>query len=275
MKRITIAEQQLTGKRSPETCEDGIVATDDFVAVIDGSTSKATHQLLPDMRNGRAAMLLVSKALRSLPADASLAQCCEQVTAQLSEAYRQQGVSADHLIAHPEERTTASAAIFSLQRQEIWLVGDCQCLVDGVFHDNPKPHENRIAHERADILRQMLDKGETDIDSLRQHDVGRDQVVGQIVLTCFDQNKKFSVFDGFPVALDKVKVIPVPTDSEVVLATDGYPFLFSSLNESETALARLLAADPLCIHQYVATKGLMDGQVSFDDRAYIRFRVSR
>ena len=245
------------------------------MAVIDGSTSKATHQLLPDMRNGRAAMLLVSKALHSLPADASLAQCCEQVTAQLSEAYRQQGISADHLIAHPEERTTASAAIFSLQRQEIWLVGDCQCLVDGVFHDNPKPHENRIAHERADILRQMLDKGETDIDSLRQHDVGRDQVVGQIVLTCFDQNKKFSVFDGFPVALDKVKVIPVPTDSEVVLATDGYPFLFSSLSESETALARLLADDPLCIHQYVATKGLMDGQVSFDDRAYTRFRVSR
>lgn len=271
--RITIAEQQLTGKRSPETCEDGIVATDDFVAVIDGSTSKAVHQLLPNMRNGCAAMLLVSKALRSLPADASLAQCCERVTEELANAYRQQGVSADHLIAHPEERATASAAIFSLQKQEIWLVGDCQCMVDGVFYDNPKPHEDRIAHERAAILLQMLEKGETDIDSLRHHDIGRDQVVGQIVLTCHDQNKKFSVFDGFPVALDKVKVIPVPTGSEVVLATDGYPFLFPTLSESEAALTGLLATDPLCIRQYVATKGLMVGQVSFDDRAYIRFRV--
>ena len=263
----------MTGKRSAETCEDGIVATDDFVAVIDGSTSKATHQLFTDMRNGRAAMFLVSETLRSLPADATLAKCCELVTAQLSDAYRQQGVSTSHLTAHPEERTTASAAIFSLHKQEIWLVGDCQCLVDGVFHDNPKPHEDRIAHERAAILRQMLEKGETDEDSLRHLDVGRDQVVGQIVLTCYDQNKKFSVFDGFPVALDKVKVIPVPMGSEVVLATDGYPFLFPTLHESEEALAHQLATDPLCIRQYVATKGLMAGQVSFDDRAYIRFRV--
>ena len=256
-------------------CEDGIVATDDFVAVIDGSTSKAVHQLLPGMRNGRAAMLLVSEALCSLPADASLEQCCERVTEKINQAYCQQGVSVSHLIAHPEERATASAAIFSLHRHEIWMVGDCQCLVDGVFHDNPKPHEEPIAHERSAILLQMLKNGETDEDSLRRHDIGRDRVIGKIVLSCQDQNKRFSVFDGFRVALDKVKVIPVPPESEVVLATDGYPFLLPTLSDSEAALARQIATDPLCIRHYVATKGVMAGQVSFDDRAYIRFRVTQ
>lgn len=249
--------------------------TDDFAAVIDGSTSKAVHQLIPGMRNGRAAMLLVGQALRSMPADVSLAGCCDRVTSLLSEAYLQRGVPASYLAAHPEERATASAAIFSLYRQEIWLVGDCQCLVDGAFHDNPKPHEARIARERSAILQKMLDSGETDEDSLRHHDVGRDRVLGKIILTCQDQNKKFSVFDGFRVALAQVKVIPVSPGSEVVLATDGYPFLLPTLSESEAALARQLATDPLCIRHYQATKGLMDGQVSFDDRAYVRFRISQ
>ena len=228
--------------------------------------------MVPGMRNGRAAMLLVSKALQTLPADATVQQCCDSVTMLFRKTYSRYGADITRLIEHPEERMTASAAIFSCHRHEVWMVGDCQCLVGGIYYDNPKPHEDRIAHERAAIIHEMLAKGETDVPSLQYHDVGRDRVVAQIVQSCHDQNVLFSVFDGFQVAMDKVKVISVPLGCEVVLATDGYPFLFPTLEESEAALARQLATDPLCINHHIATKALMEGQLSFDDRAYVKIK---
>ena len=57
---MDIIESCIVGKKSPETCEDGMVVTDDFIAVIDGSTSKTSKHLNPDMKNGRYAMMLIS-----------------------------------------------------------------------------------------------------------------------------------------------------------------------------------------------------------------------
>ena len=57
------------------------------------------------------------------------------------------------------------------------------------------------------------------------------------------------------------------------MATDGYPFLCPTLEASEAELARQLADDPLNIGHFQATKACMKGNLSFDDRAYIRFRV--
>ena len=59
-------------------------------------------------------------------------------------------------------------------------------------------------------------------------------------------------------------------EAEIVLASDGYPRLMPTLRESEKELECLLAEDPLCIGDNIATKGLKVGQKSFDDRSYIR-----
>ena len=265
----------MTGKRSQGTCEDGIVATTDFVAVIDGSTSKAAHQMLPDVSNGRLAMLLVGESVCAMPAEATLGECCDTITTAIQESYYRHGIDATRLMSHPEERLTASAAIFSLYHKELWLIGDCQCIIDGEYHDNPKPEEERIARERSLIIKQMLSRGETDVASLQCRDIGRERIVHQIVRTCHDQNKEFAVFDGFDVATDKVKVLGVTSPCEVVMATDGYPFLHPTLHDSESALIQQLSADLLCIHTFLATKGRMSGQSSYDDRAYVRFRVIR
>jgi len=58
---------------------------------------------------------------------------------------------------------------------------------------------------------------------------------------------------------------------EIVLASDGYPFLKSTLEASEKALEELLKHDPQCVNSFIATKGLVEGNKSFDDRTYIRF----
>ena len=75
--RIEIAESLTTGKHSPATCEDGIVATEHHVAVVDGSTSKSAVQMEEGMKNGRLAMLLISEAIASLPPDIDLKGFCQ------------------------------------------------------------------------------------------------------------------------------------------------------------------------------------------------------
>ena len=54
---MKIIEQQIVGKHTMNDCEDGIVVTPHFIAVVDGSTSKTPHRFHPDMKNGRYCML--------------------------------------------------------------------------------------------------------------------------------------------------------------------------------------------------------------------------
>jgi len=61
---------------------------------------------------------------------------------------------------------------------------------------------------------------------------------------------------------------------ELTLASDGYPKLLDNLAEAENNLKRILISDPLCITEHIATKGLQTGQVSFDDRAYVRIELA-
>ena len=85
---------------------------------------------------------------------------------------------------------------------------------------------------------------------------------------CLEQNAAYAVIDGFEIPMDKVKI--VPSGTEVILASDGYPYLAGTLEESEERLQKQLEDDPLCIYSFKATKGLMIGNISFDDRAYVR-----
>jgi hypothetical protein len=45
------------------------------------------------------------------------------------------------------------------------------------------------------------------------------------------------------------------------------------LTASEAELAVLLEKDPWCVAELAGTKGVLSGQVSFDDRAYLRIRI--
>ncbi|MGJ9457988.1 hypothetical protein [Oceanobacillus sp. CF4.6] len=87
-----------------------------------------------------------------------------------------------------------------------------------------------------------------------------------------DSQYSFEVVDGFDIDLSKVKKVNVPSNAkEMILASDGYPFVKPTLLESESLLSELMENDPLCFRQYKCTKGLQKGNISFDDRVYIRF----
>ena len=279
---MKIIESSIIGKKSHEACEDGMVVTDDFIAVIDGSTSKTPKHLNPDMKNGRYAMMLISEYIREeLKADASVDDFCQGVTAYIyNKVYEKLGVE-ERLKEHPEERLTASAILYSRTRNEVWMVGDCQAIIDGKLYENGKPYEEKIARKRVELIEQGLSPAEA-----------RKQIEPLLIEAMLSgQNQNYTVIDGFPIYREGVKVValktkpasssietyfqeqtkPVSSLNEVVLASDGYPFLKPTLAASEAALAEQIANDPQNIRSFIATKGIVEGNKSFDDRTYIRF----
>ena len=292
---MKIIESSIIGKKSPEACEDGMVITDDFIAVIDGSTSKTPKHLNPDMKNGRYAMMLISEYIREeLKADASVDDFCQGVTAYIyNKVYEKLGVE-ERLKEHPEERLTASAILYSRTRNEVWMVGDCQAIIDGKLYENGKPYEEKIARKRVELIEQGLSPAEA-----------RKQIEPLLIKAMLSgQNQTYTVIDGFPIYREGVKVVSVSdsssvqdsvpasdsvpcsdsasasdtipsSSSEIVLASDGYPFLEPTLAASEAALAEQIANDPQNIHSFIATKGIVERNKSFDDRTYIRFSVEK
>lgn len=288
---MKIIESSIIGKKSPEACEDGMVVTDDFIAVIDGSTSKTPKHLNPDMKNGRYAMMLISEYIQEeLKADASVDDFCQGVTAYIyNKVYEKLGVE-ERLKEHPEERLTASAILYSRTRNEVWMVGDCQAIIAGKLYENGKPYEEKIARKRVELIEQGLSPAEA-----------RKQIEPLLIKAMLSgQNQTYTVIDGFPIYREGVKVVSVSdsssvqdsvpasdsvpcsdsvsasgtipsSSSEIVLASDGYPFLKPTLAASEAALAEQIANDPQNIHSFIATKGIVEGNKSFDDRTYIRF----
>ena len=294
---MKIIESSIIGKKSPEACEDGMVVTDDFIAVIDGSTSKTPKHLNPDMKNGRYAMMLISEYIQEeLKADASVDDFCQGVTAYIyNKVYEKLGVE-ERLKEHPEERLTASAILYSRTRNEVWMVGDCQAIIAGKLYENGKPYEEKIARKRVELIEQGLSPAEA-----------RKQIEPLLIKAMLSgQNQTYTVIDGFPIYREGVKVVSVSdsssvqgsvsssdscsvqdpvscsgsasasdtipsSSSEIVLASDGYPFLEPTLAASEAALAEQIANDPENIHSFIATKGIVEGNKSFDDRTYIRF----
>ena len=288
---MKIIESCIIGKKSQEACEDGMVVTDDFIAVIDGSTSKTPKHLNPDMKNGRYAMMLISEYIREeLKVDASVDDFCQGVTAYIyNKVYEKLGVE-ERLKEHPEERLTASAILYSRTRNEVWMVGDCQAIIDGKLYENGKPYEQEIARKRVELIEQGLSPAEA-----------RKQIEPLLIEAMLSgQNQTYTVIDGFPIYREGVKVVSVSasssvqdsvpasdsvpcsdsasasdtipsSSSEIVLASDGYPFLKPTLAVSEAALAEQIANDPQNIRSFIATKGIVEGNKSFDDRTYIRF----
>ena len=158
---MKIIESNIIGKKSQEACEDGLVMTDDFIAVIDGSTSKTPKHLSPDMKNGRYAMMLISEYIQQeMKADATVDEFCEGITAYIyNKVYLPMGIE-EQLRLHPEERLTASAIIYSNQKKEVWMVGDCQAIINGKLYDNSKPYEQEIAQKRVELIAQGLSPAE-------------------------------------------------------------------------------------------------------------------
>lgn len=257
----------------PEKCEDGLVVTPHFAAVIDGATDK-TGRRFEGMSGGRFVMLTIAEALRELPPDIGPHAAVEALTAAIAERLP------DGL--PPEDRPGAAATVFSAARREVWAIGDVGFKFSGQPAVLPRKAVDELnVRMRAAILRAELIRGVT-VDDLAADDPGRAAIMPLLSRQVFFANADsaeagdlaYAVLDGRPVPKGLIEVVPLPEgSSELVIGSDGYPQLFGTLSDTETHLKVLLAEDPLCIRELAGTKGVAVGQESFDDRAYLRLEL--
>ena len=272
---MQIIEQFVQGKAGPRLCEDTIYTSDAFIAVIDGESAKASIQF--DGQNpGKVAGQIIRQVLADLPPKASSDHFIREVNLSIRDYYAAKQLD-------PKLKAVglqAVAVIYSLQRQEIWLIGDCQALVNGQHYQKPRPADQVLSDMRRLIAYTEMRIDKQDPASyFAQEDSARLQILPWLVrMTTFanqsDSPYGYAVLNGNPIPRDLIQIIPVTSasPSEIVLASNGYPELAPTLEASEAKLQELLVADPYLIDHWPATRGQAHF-ASFDDRAYVRFRI--
>lgn len=264
-----IIEYYIQGKTGNiDDLEDAIVVTKDFYAVIDGVTSKFPVKYQKKTA-GRYCAELLKSAIESLPRDIDVNCALELLDKTVSLAYEGGEITA-------ENKMQASVIIYSKARREVWSYGDCQLMINDTVYDHKKAIDKTLENLRALTILTYLNEG-GERESLFENDIGRESIMPylkkQSQFANADGYFGYGVIDGCGINKSHIKVYTVEKGDNVILASDGYPRLFKTLEESEKYLKEALENDPLCICENMQTKMKSQGNASFDDRSYLSFTV--
>lgn len=274
MKVIESFIESKTGDMSD--CEDGIVVTSDYVAVIDGYTSKSDFRW-EGKTPGVVAKEIIAKTIEGLNSQSTMEEAVDNITEDIFRFYKENNL-VDVMARGSAKRISACLILYSKYLNELWVIGDSQALVNGKHYTNEKDIDRIVSEVRSLFINIQLNSG-LDEKDLYDKDVGREFIMpileGQSDLQNSDKYSEYNyiLFDGFSFDKDLVKVIKLEEVEEIVLASDGYYELYDTLKETEESLKVVLEEDPLMYKKYKSTKGLAKGNISFDDRAYVRFEV--
>jgi hypothetical protein len=270
---------------NPQSCEDAIKVTASFACVVDGATSK-TGRMWGDKTGGQKAAQIICETLDSIPKDKTVnkVELFSLFTEKIGELYLREKNLYETVKKNPWERMTASVVVYSKYHHQVWMVGDCQCLIDGKLFLNTKEVDRVLAGTRAfilelEIMKDRNTKEAEKIAQLRRNDPGRTFIYPLLAEQSYFQNSpkpniySYGVIDGFLLDERYIKTIEVGNAGYIVLASDGYPQLFPTLEKTEANLKSLLAEDPLCFRKLKSTKGILPGNDSYDDRAFLKLKL--
>lgn len=280
-----VIEQFICSKTGrSETCEDGLVITNDFIAVIDGASSKTKMQI-NGLTTGQIAKNIVMKTIQEMPFDIDCKAFAELATENIANFYKENNMY-EMAKYEAQNRATCCVGVYSEYHNQIWVLGDIKLMIDGQEFDHTIAPDEITVPARVFYIACELKKGKTK-ESFMEYDIANSYVHGlvdrQVAFQNIDDPEYgYSVIDGFEVPQYLIKIYNLSGAKEVILSSDGYPFLENTLEKSEQELKNLMRIDPLCVgriesvgmegyRDYRAIKGLKKGNVSFDDRTYVRF----
>jgi glycerophosphoryl diester phosphodiesterase len=273
--RIVILQKLCESKTGRnELNEDCIVINDSFVAVFDGATNKngATYQ---GKTGGQLAVQFLADYLSHDDfLNASNAIDGKTAVCRMQAALRR--YASEHRFEEQGVRLTASGVIYSIARHQIWSVGDCQFMINGEAFSFPKKVDRILSEARALCIHMFMRSGYSE-EALKEDDKGRGLILDELQMQHVLENQPgeygYTVFSNLG-ELQTIVIKDVLPGSEVVLASDGYPVLYTTLEESEYHLREILRNDPLCYKEYKSTKGLSGENAYVDDRSYVRFYIN-
>ena len=200
-----IIEKSIMGKNNdPQNCEDKIFILDNFVCVVDGATSKS-EKLYNGEKSGSIIIKIVEKEFANIPINTNFIDLVRQLTNVIKDFYLKNNLY-EHMKSNPVDRFSASLVIYSNYHNEVWMIGDCQCMVGKTIYTNHKIIDDIIGNIRAFFLEAEIAQGKT-VNELIQNDSGREFILPLLIRQSLFQNTRidsiynYSVIDGFEVNL--------------------------------------------------------------------------
>jgi hypothetical protein len=261
--------ESLTVPRTPACPNaDRLIISDFGVGVVDGSTPKPWNS--DQVADGVAVAVAVARALGSLSSRTTSSEALAAATTRVA------GLPGMRETPRPQ-RPCATFAILAVAARQVWRVGDQWIMVDRELLAPPTTEEAQVARIRAGHLREALAAGRS-VDGLRAADEGRKAIMPRLEALAASRNATdhygYGAIDGGEVPERYLEVVDLPsTACEVVLATDGYPSVASTVSTTERALGERISRDPLMTEEPPQTKCVEPGANSFDDRTYVRVRL--
>ncbi|MDH3707435.1 MAG: protein phosphatase 2C domain-containing protein [Acidimicrobiia bacterium] len=265
-----IIESFVEGKSPAKECEDLIVVTDDFAAVIDGATD-ATGAAFDGRTGGRFAAEVIGTAIEALPRDVGARVFADRLTRALLDAVQATAGDLPDDVRWP----AACVVCLSAANREVWRIGDCNVVVDGVAHPGTKRVDEASYGFRAVVNAALLARG-TPLEEILEHDPGAQAARPLTDIQQHLANRVgpwgYGCINGRPIPSEYVEVVPVPNaPCEVVLTSDGFAEVLPTLSASEARLDEMITADPAAVGSlWLLGKSLRPGFRSLDDRAYLR-----
>jgi len=276
---MKIIEKFIKGKyENQELCEDGIVVTDGFIAVIDGVSSQSEFSY-QGKKLGRIIKDILLEIIPKLDITYDCYQAIDFVNEYILEEYKKMKIY-DEIVNDAAMQPSASLIMYSRNYNQIWLIGDCMALCGNEIIENKLEVDELYTKIRKMTIEYLLDTGYTE-EQLLENDIARKFVQHLNKRQPYIRNKVYNskydyvVIDGFNRPDKKlVKIIDVPKEiEEIVFITDGYRKPFYSLKETEEYLEYVRNVDPLGYKEFPYARGFCKGQISYDDRAYVRFSL--
>ncbi|MCI8433198.1 MAG: hypothetical protein HFH83_08435 [Lachnospiraceae bacterium] len=267
---MKIIEQFLCGKEGNlSTCEDGLIIGKHLIAVLDGVTSKGIH-----LWNGKTSGFHAKEVLSDYLRQDVEKQSAIELMRNLDRILHDNIESAENLAS--EEYPRAVIIIYNDFYKEVWSYGDCQCRINEDIYTHSKKIDELNADLRAFYLEYLISQG-ADIKELEQNDLGRKGIQRNLIMQFAFENKLgcfgYPVLNGMGIEESMIKCYSVTEGDTVILASDGYPVLRKTLKECENELDYIRQNDPMCFRLFRSTKGIKQGNASFDDRAFCKFIV--
>ncbi|MBN2094872.1 MAG: hypothetical protein JW727_02390 [Candidatus Aenigmarchaeota archaeon] len=272
--------------------EDRLITGPNFFGVCDGVPDKTGLSWgEKPSSNGGGGFALSDLVKGFFESEESHGIAPEKAVDLLSKKVRDAAAKSGVDLSVPHDRAAVGFMAYNAQKREIWHVGGVSYgTLDskGAFrqHRFDAPVDRLMGKVRAAVSDWYIKEGGDPFEGGR--DRGREFIEPFLRRQVELQNLEvksdevwlpgipkrmvsFRVINGFPT---KISVFSVPLDIlELTFATDGLGAIRPSWDLTRKAWLKHLRVDPHHIHLIKATKGLMPGNKSFDDIAYIRIRL--
>lgn len=266
---LEVIERFVESKSTDRICEDVIIVTDNFAAVIDGA-SDATGADFDGATGGRFAAVVVDKAICALRPDVGARAFADVLSAALASAVGQ---------LDPGTRWPAAVVTcVSVRRREIWRIGNGNVVIDGTAHPSVLRVDDAAYTFRAAVNAALLQKG-MPLDEVIATDPGARAARQLIDIQQHLANTVgpwgYGCINGQRVPDEYLDIIPIPDGaSEIIMTSDGYSTVLPTLRQTEAALRSMIQHDPAAIDEmWPIGKTHKIGSNAPDDRAYLRFSI--